>query len=181
MEKIKGNLPFIILTAVELILGLFILISHELFTRITVILFGVLLMVIGVLFLVRSLSDKEKGYMNWIAMAVSVIACVVGVFCTFFSGKLMAVTSIIAVIFGIMFIITAIFKLKSYLDASRQGLSPSPLVLISAGIAFVLGAIIVFNPFREELNGLCIFTGIALIVQAVIDAALMVIRARMES
>ncbi|MBO4384923.1 MAG: DUF308 domain-containing protein [Clostridia bacterium] len=180
MEKLKNNLPLIILIVLELAVGVLLLINAELFTRVILILFGVGLMGIGVLFLVRSITNADNGAMSWLALALSVVAFVVGVLCTFFSGSLINVVAIIAVIYGVIMVISAIFKIKAYLDVRRMGLKPSPFTLLSAVIAFILGVVIILNPFKA-VEALFIFTGIVLIVQAVLDIAMLVFKIKLEN
>lgn len=179
MEKLKNNLPLLILIVLELAVGILLLINAELFTRVILIVFGVALMAVGVLYLIRSFSDADRGVMSWIALAVSVVAFVVGVLCAFFSGSLINVFAVIAVIYGVILVISAIFKVKAYIDVSRMGLKPSPFTLLSAVIAFVLGAVIILNPFKT-VEVLWIFTGIVLIVQALIDIAMLVFKIKLE-
>lgn len=180
MEKLKNNLPLIILIALELAVGILLLINAELFTRVILILFGVALMAVGVLFLVRSFTEADRGAMSWIALAVAAVAFVVGVLCTFFSGALINVFAVIAVAYGAILVISAIFKVKAYFDVRRMGLKPSPFTLLSAVIAFILGVIIILNPFKT-VEVLWVFTGIVLIVQAVLDIAMLVFKIKLEN
>ena len=178
MDKLKQNLPMIVLIIIELAIGILLLINGEVFTKIVIILFGLILIALGIVYLIRSFTASEKGFMSWIAMPVSIVALVVGLLCTFFSGAIMGVLAVVAVVYGVILIISAIFKLKSYVDVSRAGLKPSALTLISAALSFVFGAIIILNPFKA-VNALWIFSGISLIIQAVVDIAMIVLKEKM--
>ena len=179
MNSLKKNLPMILLIIFELAVGVLLLINAELFTRIIIIVFGVALMAVGVLYLIRSFTDKDQGAMSWIALAVSVVAFVVGVLCTFFSGSIINVFAILAVIYGVILVLSAIFKIKTYFDVKKLGMVPSVFTLISAAVSLVFGVVIILNPFRT-VKVLWIFTGICLIVQAAVDVFMLVMKIRQE-
>lgn len=179
MEKLKSNLPLIILIALELAVGILLLINAELFTRVILIIFGVALMAVGVILLIRSFSDSDRSAMSWVALAVAVVSFVVGVLCTFFSGSLINVFEVIAVIYGVILVVSAIFKVKAYIDVRRAGLKPSPVTLLIAIVAFILGAVIILNPFKT-VEVLWVFTGIVLIVQAALDVVMLVFKLKLE-
>ena len=179
MDKFKNNLPMVLLIIFELAVGILLLINAELFTRIIIIAFGLALIGIGVLFLIRSFSDRDTGLMSWVALAVSIVALAVGVLCTFFSGAIINVFAILAVIYGVILVLSAIFKLKTYFDVRKMGLEPSPFTLIGAAVSLVFGVLIIINPFKT-VEVLWIFTGISLIVQAAVDIVMLVFKIRME-
>ena len=87
--------------------------------------------------------------------------------------------AVIAVIYGVILVVSAVFKVKSYIDVSRMGLKPSPFTLLGAAIALILGTVIILNPFKA-VETLWVFTGIVLIVQAVLDIAVLVFKIKLE-
>ena len=179
MEKLKNNLPMILLIVFELAVGILLLINGELFTKVVTILFGIALMAVGVVYAVRSFSDRDNGVMSWIALAISVVTFFMGLMFTFFSRSLVSVLAFIAVVFGLIMVISAVFKVKAYFDIKRLGLAPSAFTLISAVVSFLIGALIIINPFKS-IEVLWVFTGICLIVQAALDIVMLIFKFRLE-
>ena len=172
MEKLKKHLPMIIIIALELVVGILLFISPELFTKAMSIIIGIALLGLGIFFLVRIFTGRETGPMSWLAIVISVVAMTVGVFCTFFFDKVIA---IVGVFYGLMLIIAAIVKVKAYFDFNRAGIYASPLRLIGAFVSLVLGVLILINPFKA-IETFWVFTGISLIVQAILDVVTLVLK-----
>lgn len=177
MDFFKKNLPILITVAVELVIGLFLLIAPELFTKIVIVVFGIVLIAVGVVFLVRAFANKKSGFENYIAIFISMVALLVGVICTFCVGWVMRWIAFIAVIFGLLLIVSGVFKAKSFFDLNGFGSPVSIMLIVSAVLSFVLGIIIVINPFKA-VEALLVFTGIALIVEAAVDIASLVLGRR---
>lgn len=177
MEKLKNHLPMIIIIALELAVGILLFISPEFFTKALSVIIGISLIGLGIFFLVRIFTGRETGPMSWLAIVISVVAMTVGVFCTFFFDSVVA---IVGVFYGIMLIIAAIVKVKVYFDLNRSGIYASPLRLVGAFISLVLGVIILINPFKA-VETYWIFTGVSLIVQAIVDVVTLVLKLNTSS
>lgn len=165
MEFLKKNLPMVIIIAAELVVGLLLLIEPSLFTKIISVLVGLVLIALGILFLVRIFLDLEVAPVSWLGVIVSVISIVAGVFCVFFFDRVIAV---VGTFYGVMLIISAIVKVKTYFDLSKAGRYASPLRLVGGFVALVIGVLLIINPF-DPIEAFWVFTGIVLIVQAALD------------
>lgn len=78
------------------------------------------------------------------------------------------IANMLAALVGIVMIIDGVVKAQYAIDLLRLKSSAWWYVLIPAGITFVLGSIIAFNP-TETAKGFMIFVGVSLIVDAASD------------
>ena len=175
MKKLKIYAPLILLILFELVVGILLLINPEGFTQTVINVFGIVLLVIGAVYLIRFFTDKKKeGKYNIATIVLSVISLAVGILCAFFAPTVMGFFTVIAVIYGVILIVSGIFKAKTFFDSRKAKLPVSFLSLVSAIVSIILGVLIVANPFTTT-KVLWIFAGISLIVEAVLDAAALVI------
>ena len=167
MKNIRNNIPVILLTLFEFAVGVLLLINPEAFTKAVLIIFGAILIVIGAIYLVRVLRDKTEG-VSGITMTVALISLIVGILCIVFPSMIMSLFSVAAIIYGVMLIVSGVYKTKSYTDAKKAG-SPLPVIsLISAFLSVALGILIVLNPFGT-VRALFTFAAIFLIIEAALD------------
>ena len=169
MEEAKKTAPSVVLVVVEIILGVLLLINPEFFTKLAVIVIGVILIFFGIVFLVRYFKERNEPDSNsGGTLAIAIIALALGIICTFFSWWIIGLFGVMAVFIGIILIITGILKITTYSDNKKQGLPVSAMTIVGAVISIILGIIIIINPF-SAVNVLWIFAGIALIVAGILD------------
>lgn len=169
MKFIKNNFSVILLLIAEIIIGIMLLVEPVKFTKALIIVFGIILVIIGIIFLIRYFSDK-KNNLNPSAAAIvlSIISIVIGLVIVIFPEAIMGLFPVIAVIYGIFLIISGIYKFVVYAEIKKTGVPASALYIVSGILSLILGIIIVIHPFTA-VGVLWTFTGIALIVGGVVD------------
>ena len=104
-----------------------------------------------------------------ITMTISLASLLVGLICIVFPSMIMGLFAVVAIIYGIILIVSGVYKAKSYTDAKKTGAHLPAISLISAILSVALGIVIVINPFGTVMRSLFTFAGIALIVEAGLD------------
>lgn len=168
MESFKLNIQDIFLILFEAAVGILLLINPEAFTRTVIILLGLILLVIGVTYLIRYLQDKKNDKENPVIMLISVVTLAAGIVCVFLSGIIIRLITAIAIIFGVILIISGVYKLHNYYLAKKKGAPVSAASLASGIVAAVLGLVIAICSRYATFSVLQI-AGIVLIAEAVID------------
>ena len=88
----------------------------------------------------------------------------------------MGIFPVMALIYGIYLVVSGVYKIGLFLDVVRLKVPYAFILLISGILAAACGALIILNPFAG-VKAIWIFTGIVLIVEAVIDLVDLVVRA----
>lgn len=81
-------------------------------------------------------------------------------------AKVLANAQILAFIFGFIFIINSIFKMQSSFDYRRLGSKTWWIEMLFGVVMFILGIVILCNPFVSE-KWLLLFLGIAIIIDSI--------------
>lgn len=168
MSKFKRLLPTILMIIFELAIGVMLLIDGEKFTQTIFIVFGVFMLICGIITLIFSLtSGKVDGRISVGNLVVAVMLIAIGGFFTAASGSVMGVMSTMMLVYGIIMVINGILKLFDFLSHRRQ--SPvAGFAIFGAIISIVLGIVIAFNPFGAT-EVVWTILGIILIASAVVD------------
>ena len=169
MKALRNNIPIILLILFELIVGILLFVNPEGFTAAAITCFGIVLLAIGVIYLIRFLREKNQ----YPTLVLALVSLVIGFICTFLTSLVMGLFAVVAVIYGVILIVSGVYKFKAHRDAKRLGLPTIPLALISAILSIILGLVIVVNPFTTT-KVLWSFAGISLIVEAVVDFCSMI-------
>lgn len=167
MKALRNNFPVILFILFELAVGILLLIDPEAFTKTVLMCFGIVLIVIGAIYLYRVLKDRNEG-VSGITMAISLASFLVGALCFTFPSVVMGLFAVVAIIYGVILIVSGIYKAKNYSDAKKAGTHVPAVSLISSILSVALGVVIIVNPFKT-VHVLWIFTGISLIFEAALD------------
>ena len=169
MTFIKNHFPVIFMIIIELLFGILLLIDPEGLTKTLIIIFGIILMIIGIIYLIRYFVDRKNNLdPSAFTIVFAIISIILGIICTFLTNVVMGIFPVLAVVYGIFLIISGIYKLKIFFDVRRMNLPVSFFTVCSAVISIILGVLIIIHPFDAVMT-VWIFTGIALIVEAIID------------
>ncbi len=166
MKQFKASIPTLLLIAFEVSVGILLLVNPEAFTRTVIILFGIVLLVIGLTYLLRYLRVRKEE--DFASLGIAVASLVVGVVCTFFSGVILGLIAAIAVIYGMILLISGIYKLCAYFRGKKAQLPVSPISVASGVLAILLGMVLIIYPEGLALSVWQI-AGIMLLVEAVLD------------
>lgn len=177
MKKSMAGSSNLLMSVVEIVIGILLLINPVGFTSGIVMAFGAVMTVIGVTrviqyFCTDAAEAAKQGY-----LANGIIFALIGVFCAFRSGWLIATFPVITVLYGILILAAGISKLQKAVDMIRLHLRYWPAPLIGAVLTVVFAVLILANPFASTAV-LWSFIGITLIIEAVVDVVAFVLSKR---
>lgn len=168
MEKFKRLLPTILMLVFELAIGILLLIDGEKFTEVIFIIFGVFLLIVGLITLIRSLmASRNGGAIPMLPLILSVILLAVGGFFTAASGSVLSIMSAVTLVFGIIVAFNGMLKLVDSM-AMRKDNARVWFAVVAAVVTVILGVVIAFNPFGAT-EMMWTILGIMIIATAVLD------------
>ena len=169
MSRFKVLLPAILITLFEIAIGVMLIINPVAFTRATIIILGVLLLILGIIFLVRFIKAKKAEEGGVGSLVGAIVALILGLIFTAFSGGVLGVVmNFLPVVYAVILLIFGINKIVSFFVAKNSDHSVSWLNLISGAAALVLSIVIIFYPAESTVT-VWIITGIGLLVEAAFD------------
>ena len=168
MKIIKINIPIILLIVFEVAVGILLLVNPEVFTRTVIILFGIVLLLIGITCFIRYLLEKKENIVDPLALLTAVVTLVIGAVCCFCSDAIIGFITAIAIIYGVILVISGIYKLHNYFERKKAGVTMSKVSVASGVIAIVLGILIAVFP-QNAVFSIWQVAGILLILEAFID------------
>ena len=177
MKFLKNNWA-VLLTALFLIaVGILLLVNPAGFTVSFIMAFGILLFVLGVFDMIKYFRAEPMEAMKGSAFFSGLTLIAAGCFCFFMPDWFLDVFPALAVIYGIFQILIGFRKVQRVVDALRLKASGWPLLAISAAVTLVFGLWITLNPEMAWIS-VWTFTGIALIVEGVLDLAVVIMQSR---
>ena len=152
----------------EVYAGVRLLTNPVEFTNRAIIVFGVVMIIIGIVSLIRSLKAKSAGLPYTLGLVGAIFDLVIGVICIFLSSNIVALFPFLAMIYGVIMVIFGINKIRQYAILHDIHM-PNVWILLIAGIlSIVLGVIVFLHPF-ETTELLWAWTGYFLIFEGVFD------------
>lgn len=181
MSSFKKTAPVILLFLLELVIGILLLTEPEKFTKAVFIAFGVVLITIGIIYLVRYLVEKKNGEDKGIfTLVLAISAIVLGAASALLFDWILKFLSFVWVIYGIIIIVSGVYKARNYVELKKNNQPGSVLNIISILISLAIGVVLIVKPFEAILT-VWRFAGIALIIEGFIDFALILLNAKPES
>lgn len=174
MTKFKRLLPTILMLVFEAAIGVLLLIDGEKFTEIVFIIFGVFLLICGIITLFRGLmAGRNGGSISLSQIVLSVILLAVGAFFTAASGSVMSIMSTVTLAIGVIVTFNGMLKLVEYFSFRKTG-GVAWFAIISAIITIILGIVIAFNPFGAT-EVMWVILGILILVSAALDVISLIV------
>ncbi len=178
-KNLKNKLGTLGITIFELIVGIFLFINPEKLIKFVLAGFGLYLVFVGAMRLIRYSKSKNKeavvvGSKEDKADKSStpgILYIIFGVICFFGYPIIKGIFSAIAFIVGIVLILSGVVKYIQYNDDKKFGASSS-LTLTTALLSFVCGILCIINPFGTT-NMLFRFAAVAMIFFSAMDLAAM--------
>ena len=168
-KKFFGYLTIIFFIFFEVYSGIRLLTNPIDFTNSVIFIFGIIMLIIGVISIVRALKIKSDSGMPYrLGLFGGILDLIIGVLCTFFSQKVLGLFPVLLMIYGIFMVIAGIHKIRNYLVLKDFGINRSWLVVLSAILSIILGIVVFLNPFTAT-EAAWVFVGVSLIVQGVFD------------
>ena len=167
-KKILGILTIVFFIFFEVYAGIRLLTSPVEFTNSVVVIFGIVMLVIGVVSVIRALQAKSNGLPFRLGLFGGVIDLIIGAICVFFSQKVVDFFPVLVMIYGIIMAVAGIHKIRNYLLLKDFGINRSWLLLLSGILTIVLGVVVFLNPFPAMETAWAV-TGVLLIVTGAAD------------
>ena len=172
MKNFKNMIPSILFILFELAFGILLVSSPKQLTRTVLICFGIVLLIVGFIYLLRYFKEKkdpEKS--NYLTMPFAVIAFAAALFCILYALLANEPQKFATIIYGAIFIVLGAYKLKDYDDDRKAGVNTSFITLISGVLSVLVGiaVIVLYTMGSLKSDLLLLLAGIAMIVEAVLD------------
>lgn len=177
MKLIKENPQTILMVLFEIAVGSLLLINPDGFTRAILVSFGVIMLIIGIVNLIKYVSKKKSSLFPVLRLIAGIVSIIVGAIFTFGPSMIMGIFTLIAIVYGIILIVSGVMKMQDFFQAKKYEPYVPIVILFSAIASVVLGLIIIINPFETAMLAFR-FMGISLIVEAVIDILTLVLIAK---
>lgn len=165
IEVKKTIWPSLISSGVILVLGLLLFLKSSVTLMGISYIFGGLIIAIGVLAIVRFISNNHSDISNQLNIVYGIICIISGIF---FIEKPEIIGSIIPVVMGIGIIISSSLKIQQSFNLKSLNSSYFFWPFVTALLSLICGVILLFNPFK----GAVIITkviGIFLVMYAILD------------
>ena len=169
MKSLKQNASTLLFILFEAIIGVLLLTEPEKFTKAVVLAIAGVFVIIGIISLITYLAgrknEQSKSSLSLIKSMVSLTIGLVFFILSFFLSEIFAV---IAIIYGIYYLVSGIVKIQTFALAKKAGFTGSVFSLISALLSIVFGVIIIVYHLKAATVWWQ-FIGITMIIEAVID------------
>lgn len=165
IEVKKTIWPSLISSAVILVLGLLLFFKSSVTLMGISYIFGGLIIAIGVLAIIRFISNDHSDISNQLNIIYGIICIISGIF---FIEKPEIIGSIIPVVMGIGIIISSSLKIQQSFNLKSLNSSYFFWSFVTALLSLICGVVLLFNPFK----GAVIITkiiGIFLAIYAILD------------
>lgn len=177
MTFLKEKWPILLVSLLEIVIGIVLLIQPVNFTNIAIIISGILLVVRGILCAVKYLRAEPKAAIREQNLAKALILVSVGMFCVLGSQKLLNAFPALSILYGAAILAMGFFKVQRTVDMLRAKHEQTIWAAASALLALAVGFVILWNPFSKPA-ALWIFTGISLLIEAVVDLVSLFLRSK---
>ncbi|MGN0777891.1 MAG: HdeD family acid-resistance protein [Aristaeellaceae bacterium] len=176
MVMLGGRTGGLIASAIEIVIGVLLLINPEGFTRSIVVALGVLLCLMGIFNMVRYFRRPVQVLGGDWALSRGLLMTLAGVFCVCNSQWLLAILPALFMLYGILLLVAGIFKFQRMTDLKRMKHPRWYMPGLAALLYVVLAVIILLNPFGTAMM-VWTFVGVSMIVSAVLDIVTLILAA----
>ena len=179
MKTLRQSGNSIIMCVIEALLGILLLVDPLGFTAGIIIAVGIALMVGGIFNVIRYFrTTPEEAVVGQLLMR-GLVSLLAGGFCVFHPQWFTITFPVIAVLYGIIVLISGLSKVQIAVDMLRFKNSKWWWGAISAAVSIICALVIIKNPFSSTVV-LWWFAGLSLIAEAVFDVVTLIM-SRKES
>lgn len=177
MNLLKERWPFLLVSLLEICIGIVLLIQPVNFTNIAIIITGILLIVRGFFCAVRYVRAEQKVAAKEQALSKALILLAAGMFFVLDSKWVLNTFSTPTLLYGVAILAMGFFKVQRTVDMLRAKNERWLWSCGSALFALAVGLVILWNPFGN-INAVWTFTGISLLVESVVDLVSLFLRSK---
>ena len=174
MKSLKENLNGVALCLFELVVGVLLLISPVRFTAGIITVAGVVLMILGLMDVVRYFRTSPDEAVLGHLLSKGILSLLLGIFCVWKTEWFIATFPVLTILYGILILVAGISKIQLTVDMLRRKNRKWFWAAISAAVSIVCAIVILQSPFTSTAV-LWMFTGISLIVEAVLDIVALIV------
>lgn len=168
MKRMKEYSHGLILTLVEILVGVLLLINPEGFTAGIIVIGGIGLLVMGLISVIRYFRWEPVAAAAGQLLMKGLLALLAGVILVTKSAWFIRTFPILTILYGVAILIAGLSKVQMMGDMLRMKKGKWYLAAVSAVLSLGCAALILANPFTT-MEVLWMFIGISLIVEAVLD------------
>ncbi len=159
----------LVLCILEIIIGILLLINPVGFTRGILIVLGIFLIIQGAVNVIKYFRANPQEAAQGNGLSAGLLLLLIGFFFALRSDWFIDVFPLLTVFYGVLNLVTGAGKIQWAVNMLRMKKKYWYISLISAMLTVLFAVIILANPFTTTAI-LWKFTGVVLIVEAVIDA-----------
>ena len=168
MKKVNSGNSSLLMSFVEILIGILLLINPVGFTSGIIVALGIVLAIMGLGQIISYFRADAEEAANGGKLTKGILCAVLGLFCAFRSAWFIATFPVITILYGILILVAGVSKLQKAIDMVRVKQQYWFVALISAILTLLFAVLIIFNPFASTAI-LWTFIGVTLIVEAVMD------------
>lgn len=173
MKALKEHASILLLSLAEILVGIFLLITPDMFTNGILIAAGLIAISIGIKAMVKYFRTEAKIAAKDYQLFFGISLILTGLFLVFKFDAIIKTLPLITIFYAIPVLLVGILKIQWTVDTLRLKKAAWYFPAASALIAIICGIIIFFNEFGDVLWK---YIGITLIVIAVIDIITIIAR-----
>ena len=173
MKIFKEHPNGVVLCLFELIVGILLLINPIGFTSGIITVAGIVLMIVGAVSVVKYFRASAPLAAVNQELTKGLLFLLGGAFCAFRTEWFLVTFPLLTILYGVELLVNGVSKIQLTVDMLRLKAAKWFWAAISAVVSLVCAAVILGNPFVST-EALWMFTGIALIVEAVFNIITMI-------
>lgn len=179
MKKMKERANNIILCLFELIVGILLLINPIGLTSWIIVIAGIVLMIIGLVQVIKYFKSSATEAALGQTLVKGLLSVLAGGFCVFKTQWFIVTFPVLTIMYGVVILVTGIGKVQLTVDMLRMKNKKWFWAAISAVVSIVCAIVILNSPFTST-TVLWTFTGISLLVEAVLDIVTLIVGKKSE-
>lgn len=168
MKKVNSGNSSLLMSFVEILIGILLLINPVGFTSGIIVALGIVMTIMGLGQIISYFRTDAEEAASGGKLTKGILFAVLGLYCAFKSEWFIATFPVITVLYGVLILIIGVNKLQQSVDMARVKQKYWFVALISALLTLVFAVLIIANPFTSTAI-LWTFIGVTLIVEAVMD------------
>ena len=144
MKSVRQFIALALLICFEIAAGVLLLVDPEKVARVILFLFGIVMIVIGGMNLVRSYKEKPEGLSGFVTCMVGVASLLVGIF-SVIPATMDMMMEYRTIFYALIFFVAGLYEAQMYFTSRQSGAAVSAMLLISAVMAIIFGVLVAVN------------------------------------